>query len=165
MTSSTLTSTAMKIPLFLLIGWMTILGVGCNRKPETLVEGGFDELEMEAAIARARGETDDFIQELLAQNGTDFAVKAPIEENGVTEHFWLTDVVYRDGEFEGVIGNEPGMVSNVSMGQKWTIRKSEISDWMFVRDEKIHGNYTMRPLLSTMPDEEAAAWRSLLAEP
>jgi len=29
----------------------------------------------------------------------------------------------------------------------------------------MHGNYTMRPLLKTMPPEEAAKFRSLLADP
>jgi len=34
-------------------------------------------------------------------------------------------------------------VGNVKIGQKWTIKQSEISDWMFMRDGKIYGNYTM----------------------
>jgi uncharacterized protein YegJ (DUF2314 family) len=36
---------------------------------------------------------------------------------------------------------------------------------MFMRDGKMHGNYTMRPLLKAMPEEEAAKLRSLLASP
>jgi uncharacterized protein YegJ (DUF2314 family) len=39
-----------------------------------------------------------------------------------------------------------------------------MSDWMFMRDGKMHGNYTMRPLLKTMPAEQAAKLRSMLAE-
>lgn len=133
--------------------------------PDTLVTEGYDEAEMDAAIARARSEVDKFIAELAAGNGTDFGVKAPIEDNGQVEHFWLTDVTYSDGQFEGLIGNDPGMVTNVTFGQKWKIGKSEISDWTFMRDGKMHGNYTMRPLLKTMPEEEAAMYRSMLAEP
>ena len=34
-----------------------------------------------------------------------------------------------------------------------------------MRDGKMYGNYTMRPLLKTMPEEEAAKFRSLLASP
>jgi uncharacterized protein YegJ (DUF2314 family) len=146
------------VPLFLVF-------CSCSQQPETLVDGGYDEAEMDAAIARARSEVDAFIAELDAGNGTNFAVKAPIEDDGETEHFWLTDVVYRDGEFEGVIGNDPGIVTNVKFGQKWTIEKSDISDWMFMRDDKMHGNYTMRPLLKTMPEQEAAKFREMLAEP
>ncbi len=103
--------------------------------------------------------------EVAAGNGEMFAVKAPIEDGGETEHFWLTDVVYKDGEFEGTIGNDPGMVKNVTIGQQWKLKKMEISDWMFFRDDKMHGNYTMRPLLKTMPEDEAEQYRAMFAQP
>jgi uncharacterized protein YegJ (DUF2314 family) len=146
---------------FLLFWFLSLVLIicSCRRDPETLVRSGYDEQEMEKAIARARAEIDLFIAALEKKHGSDFAVKAPIKDRGETEHFWLTDVTYRDGSFEGVIGNEPGVVTNVKMGQKWTIKKSDVSDWMFMRDEKMHGNYTMRSLLKTM------TWRSQFAEP
>jgi uncharacterized protein YegJ (DUF2314 family) len=149
--------------------WLVMVAVGlccsCSKTPDTLVKGGYDQKEMDAAIARARSEVDSFIAELSKGSGEDFSVKAPISDKGQTEHFWLTDVVYRNGEFQGQIGNDPGIVRNVKFGQKWTIKKAEISDWMFMRDGKMHGNYTMRPLLKTMPAKEAAAMRALLANP
>jgi uncharacterized protein YegJ (DUF2314 family) len=120
---------------------------------------------MDAAIARARREVDSFIEEMSKGNGTDFAVKGPIQDKGETEHFWLTDIVYHNGKFEGIIGNDPGMVTNVKSGQKWTVKKSEISDWMFMRNGKMYGNYTLRPLLKTMSEEEAEKFRSILANP
>jgi uncharacterized protein YegJ (DUF2314 family) len=139
---------------------------GCGKStPDTLVESGYDEQEMEAAIARARSELDSFIAELAKPTGSDHAVKAPIEDDGETEHFWLTDVSFMDGTFEGTINNDPGIVGNVKIGQKWTIKKSDISDWLFMRNGKMHGNYTMRPLLKTMPEDEAAKFRSMLADP
>lgn len=147
------------LPLLLLVC------CSCNKTPDTLVTGGYDEKEMEAAIAKAKGSVDSFITELKNKNGSDFSVKAPIEDNGETEHFWLTDITYNNGQFEGIIGNEPGLVSNVTIGQKWTIAKADISDWMFMREGKIHGNYTMRPLLATLPADEAEQMRSMLAEP
>ena len=144
---------------------LVLMICSCRRDPDTLVRCGYDEQEMERALARARAEIDVFIAALERGQGSDFAVKAPITDRGETEHFWLTDVTYRDGSFEGLIGNEPGMVTNVKLGQKWTIKKLEVSDWMFMRDEKMHGNYTIRPLLKTMTKEEAQTWRSRFAEP
>ena len=139
---------------------------GCGKSaPDTLIQSGYDVQEMDEAIARARSEVDAFIAELSNPTGTDHAVKAPIEDDGETEHFWLTDLSFKNGEFRGTINNEPGIVDNVTIGQKWTIKKTDISDWMFMRDGKIHGNYTMRPLLKTMPKDEAAKWRSMLADP
>lgn len=146
--------------------WMIVVLVGCARsKPETLVEGGYDEQEMEAAIARARAEADSFLRELSHPTGTNHAVKAAIVDAGKTEHFWLTEASFADGTFAGTINNEPGIVGNVKMGQRWTVKKEEISDWLFLRDGKMYGNYTLRPLLKTMPAEEADKLRSMLAEP
>ena len=51
------------------------------------------------------------------------------------------------------------------LGQKWKLPKQEISDWMFMKYEKMHGNYTLRPLLKTMSKTEAARWRAVFAEP
>jgi uncharacterized protein YegJ (DUF2314 family) len=141
-------------------------GAGGNDDgPSTLIEGGYDQKEMDAAIARARSEVDTFIATMTSGNGSDFAVKVPIEDGGETEHFWLTDISYGNGEFSGLIGNDPGIVSNVTFGQAMKVAKNEISDWMYMRDGKMHGNYTLRPLLATMDKEQAAFYRSMLAEP
>ena len=156
----------MKSFIRLLLIFSILIFWSCSSEPpETLVEDGYDQQEMNAAIAQARSEVDLFISELTNGNGTDFAVKAPIEDQGETEHFWLTDITYQNGAFEGTIGNEPGVVTNVKFGQKWTIKKSEISDWLFMREGKMHGNYTIRPLLKTMPEGKAAQIKAILANP
>lgn len=140
--------------------------VACGgNRPDTLVDGGYDEVEMNAAMARARREVDGFIATFQKGDGSDFAIKTPIHDNDETEHFWLTDISYGDGEFEGKIGNDPGIVSNVSFGQTMRVRKEDISDWLFMRDGKMHGNYTLRPLLATMTEERVRYYRSILAEP
>jgi uncharacterized protein YegJ (DUF2314 family) len=139
---------------------------GCGKpKPETLVSSGYDVQEMDLAIARARREVDSFVLELAKPTGTDHAVKVPIVDGDETEHFWLIDISYENGEFKGEIGNEPGSVNNVKLGQKWTAKKNEISDWMFLKDGKVYGNFTVRPLLKTMSDDQVKAYREKLAEP
>jgi uncharacterized protein YegJ (DUF2314 family) len=149
--------------LFLLLALLVCCG--CGSKPDTLAETGYDQHEMDAAIARARRELGWFLGEMAAGNGSDWSVKVPVADGGKVEHFWLTSIVYRDGKFTGLIGNNPGVVSNVSFGDEWTVGWSQISDWMFVRDGKIHGNYTMRPLLKTLPPEKARQLHAMLAQP
>lgn len=152
----------MKRFTFLLI---VLLASACTKKPETLIEGGYDQQEMDAAIARARSEVDSFIAVLAKNDGSNFAVKVPITDKGETEHFWLTNVFYREGQFSGLLGNDPGTVTNVKYGDTITVAKAEISDWLYMRDGKMYGNYTLRPLLATMPAEEAAQYKAMLAEP
>ena len=139
-----------------------LLLIGCSKEPETLVRAGYDETAMNAAIERARKEVDQFLKVLAANDADSFSVKAPITDKNGTEHFWITDVRYANGEFAGKIGNDPGIVENVKMGQDWKIKKSEISDWMFVRGEKIHGGYTIDPLLPTMDKARADEMRRKL---
>lgn len=140
---------------------------GCKGrdKPDTLVESGYDQKEMDEAIARARKEVDAFIAELASPKGSEHAVKAPIQDAGKTEHFWLSNVTYQNETFEGTINNEPGVVNNVKLGQKWKVAKAEISDWMYMLNDKMHGNYTMRPLLQTLPKDQAEQLRAMLATP
>jgi uncharacterized protein YegJ (DUF2314 family) len=149
----------------LIVTLIALFACSCTKKPETLIESGYDEHEMEAAIARARREVDTFVSELSAPTGTSHAVKVPVQDDGKTEHFWLIDVTYKDGKFEGTIDNEPGTVRNVKLGDKRSVARQEITDWMFMRGGKMYGNYTMRPLFKAMPEGEAAKYRSMLAEP
>ena len=155
----------MKLLTLLTYTALALASIGCSSKPETLVEAGYDEAEMVAATQRAIDEVDSFIADLNSGRSENYAVKAPVEDAGQTEHFWLTGVSYANDKFTGTIGNEPGMVSNVKMGQEYTLGKTEISDWMYMRDGKMYGNYTMRPLLATMPDDEAERFRSMFANP
>lgn len=146
-------------------GSTTAAAPAAEEEDPTLVRGGYDQAEMDAAIAKARATVDTFIVELEKGQGDSFSVKAPITDGEETEHFWLGQLAYKDGTFSGTIDNVPGVVGNVKLGDKWTIAKADISDWMFMRDGKMHGNYTMRPLLKTLPPDEAAMYRSMLAEP
>lgn len=105
---------------WLMIVLVTICCACHAGKPETLAEGGYDEADMSAAIARAKSELKAFIAALESGKGTNFAIK---------------------------------------------VRNEDISDWLFMRDGKMYGNYTLRPLLATMPEEAAAYYKAMLAEP
>lgn len=149
----------------LLCGLVLVFLAACSRppadKPDTLVNE-FDEAAMDAAIARARQETPTFLAALAKGDADSYSVKAPISENGKTEHFWISDVTYRDGVFSGKIANEPGIVTHVRLGQPWTVTEGEISDWMVVQSGRIHGGYTIDPLLPSFPEAEAEALRGKL---
>lgn len=151
----------MKVIPFLIS--VLLLASACSRQPDTLVgEDQYDEEEMNAAIEHARLETAEFLKALTNGTGESFSVKAPIKDSHGTEYFWLTDLTYEAGVFHGKIGNDPGIVTNVKFGQEWSLRAEEISDWMYIREAKIHGGYTIDPLLQSMPKKEAEALRSRL---
>ena len=139
--------------------------VGCGKKsPESLMNVGHDETEMAKAIEKARNEVDFFVNELADPAGKDHAVKIALKDGDKIEHVWLTEVTFADGSFTGKINNAPTIVSNASMGESKTVKKTEISDWLFFYDSTMYGNFTVRPFLDSMPKKEAEKMRLLLGE-
>jgi uncharacterized protein YegJ (DUF2314 family) len=147
--------------LSLLFLGMVLFLVGCHKRPDTLVSS-YDQKAMETAISTAKGRVDEFIAVLQSNGADSFSVKAPITDSHGTEHFWITDVSFADGFFTGKVGNEPGIVKNVRFGQDWRIAKGDISDWMYMKGDKIHGGFTIDPLLASYPKEQADAVRAKL---
>ena len=126
-----------------------------------------DDAEMNAAIASARSSLPTFWDKLAKpEPGEDgFALKVRIVDGGQSEHFWLVEVK-RDGDkLSGRINNEPNLVGNVKEGDRYNFAEADITDWMFMRNGKIVGNATMRPLLKQMAPEEAEVYRKMLETP
>ncbi|MBL8049422.1 MAG: DUF2314 domain-containing protein [Chthonomonas sp.] len=157
------------IPAFGIIGALLYFSQR-NRVPETFggtVSGETMQREMDAAIAHARVTVDDFIAALTSEFGTDFSVKKMFEdaESDRSEHAWLTDLTYKDGVFTGKLGNDMAFLKKYKLGETYSVHRDDISDWMFIRDDKMHGNFTMRPLFYNMSPQEVTEWKQQLADP
>jgi len=96
---------------------------------------------MAAAIAKARASLPDFWRKFAHHSANE------------------------DRFINATVGNTPENVTYVKFGQRIEFEQDQISDWMYYRDGKIVGNFTMRPLLARMPSAEAAHYRAMLAEP
>ena len=151
--------------LLLLALVLALVGLGACEKapPETLFTGSYDESQMDEAMAEARAKWDHFVTAFEAGDADDYSVKVAIEDGEEVEHFWAVDLKYENGKFEGMIGNEPGLVSNIAYGDRVTIDPETLSDWLFVKDDQMHGNYTLRVMMATMDPEEAKLWQAQLA--
>lgn len=130
--------------------------------PDTLVSGGYSQREMDQAIKRANSELPSFLEELEKADADTYSIKTPITDGDDVEHFWIVDIKYKDGVFSGKVGNDPGIVGNVKFGDHITVNEDEISDWMYMKNGKIYGGYTIDPLLATMSKEEADSYRQIL---
>ena len=95
---------------------------------------------------------------------SDFSLKVRIRDKDATEHFWLVDVERRNVRTFGTIDNDPETVNNVKAGDRVEIPEADITDWTYMRDGKIVGNFTIRPLLKSMPPEQAEKVRKALAD-
>jgi uncharacterized protein YegJ (DUF2314 family) len=120
-----------------------------------------DDPAMAEAIATARKTVPELLTAI--KEGVDtYCVKAPISDRNGTEHFWLSQVKYADGKFTGKIDNEPDMVKCVKLGDSYSVKEGEISDWMYLRNGKATGNVTLKALLPHMTPKERAVTKKAM---
>jgi uncharacterized protein YegJ (DUF2314 family) len=127
-----------------------------------------DDPEMAAAIAKARSTLPEFwkAREAEAEGEENFSLKVMVPYgSGKHEHMWLVDIDREDDKLSGTISNQPAYATNVSQGDVHEFTEAEISDWTFMRNGKMVGNETMRPLLKRMSPEEAAPYRAMYEKP
>lgn len=139
---------------------------GCGKRDDVIAVES-DDPEMEAAIAKARETLPEFWSALEArrEGESGFSLKVRMEYEGDVEHIWVGEIERRDGKIMGTIDNDPDALKNVKLGDRIEIKEADISDWTYLRNGKIVGNETLRPLLKHMPADEAAAVREKLADP
>jgi uncharacterized protein YegJ (DUF2314 family) len=126
-----------------------------------------DDADMKSAIAKAREALPRFWQsfEHPQPGEADFALKVKITDKHGTEHFWASKLERKDGKIMGTIDNDPNIVRRVKMGDRVEIPEADISDWTYLRGDKIVGNYTLRALFKHMSAKEVAKYKAMLAEP
>jgi uncharacterized protein YegJ (DUF2314 family) len=70
-----------------------------------------------------------------------------------------------DGSYSGKFANVPRDLPGKKAGDVAEFKEADISDWMFMRNDKIVGGETIRPLLKSMPKADADALRARLESP
>ena len=126
-----------------------------------------EDAEMNEAMAKARATIAEFWRQFEKPGAgvEDFALKVRIKDENGTEFFWLIDIERGSGRHSGKIDNDPGIVKNVTIGQRYEFTDDEIVDWSFMRNGKMVGNETMRALMKYVSAEDAARYREMLEQP
>src|SRR6185295_1595260 len=125
--------------------------------------------EMNAAIARGRATLPTFWASYDApkpsETGHSLKVRFPNPRNN-GEHIWMADVKKTaDGGYSGRFANAPRDLPGKKAGEVALFKEADISDWMFMRNGKIVGGETIRPLLKSLPKADADALRAKLETP
>jgi len=112
--------------------------------------------ELDAAIQQARDSLLIFIDTIAAPHTdrTFVAVKVRFFPPGESvQDIWVDRVTYSDGVFRGNMGDDiPSL--KLELGQKITIEKEDVIDWMIVQSGKLIGGYTIRLAVQRMSPEE-----------
>ena len=144
---------------------MLMLPALAQLKPDVVPVPNSDEA-MAKAIAKARATLPDFFAILAKpqQGDNGFAVKIHYDfGNNRGEHIWANTIAVNGKDISANISNQPRDIPNLKFGQRVTVPVTQLSDWMFIRDGKIHGGQTIRAVLPMLPPDRAAEMRARLA--
>jgi uncharacterized protein YegJ (DUF2314 family) len=124
--------------------------------------------EMNAAIARARDTLPTFWASYDAPKPTEsgHCLKVRFAGDSYVEHIWMADVEkLPDGNYSGRFSNEPDSLPGKHMLDQAEFEQADITDWMFMRNDKIVGMETIKPLFKSMPKKDADAMRARMEQP
>ena len=104
--------------------------------------------EMSAAIQAARETISSFFDafEDPQPNQTGFLLKIRYVEGERSEHIWLADLDFATMPATGTVANETTFPGLAYM-QRGSFVPDQITDWMYLEDDKLVGGYTTRLLL------------------
>lgn len=154
------------LPLILAL---LLASVSCKEQPgyvskdensgDPVYNVGESDKAMDAAIAKAIQTYPDFLKALAAQDSSnsEYSVKCGFHYGSGgdgTEHMWLTDLHYKGDKLFGLLGNTPANVITYQEGDTIEVDKRIVSDWMYARDGKLVGGYTIRALYDKMTAAE-----------
>lgn len=109
------------------------------------------------AIDKAKNTLADFNKALQSKNPSysEFAVKKKyLTNNGYAEHMWIAGITIENGDYKGFLNNDPEQNIGVKLGDKVTVKKSEITDWMYLDNDVLKGGYTIRAIRNKLSKEE-----------
>src|ERR1700722_15487245 len=107
-----------------------------------------DDAEMNAAIARARDTLPTFWASFDApkpsETGHGLKVRFAVGPERF-QHTWMSDgEKLPDGNFSGRFANQPSDLPDMNEGDQVEFEQAQISDWLFIRNEKVVGGETIR---------------------
>jgi uncharacterized protein YegJ (DUF2314 family) len=153
---------------------LVILAFTSESRPAVAQSGGIvgvpsADAAVKIAQAKARASLPDFWKALQKPSPGEekFSLKVGMSTGGRdSEHIWVNAIErLSDSRFAGRLNNDPRDIEGRKSGDRVEFDEAQISDWMFMRNGKIVGNETMRPLLEHMPEDVAARYRALLEKP
>lgn len=113
-----------------------------------------DDPRLKAAEAEARRRFPEFATALETDTGKRFSVKARISRQGKAEHIWIEVGRMADGKITGRLGNEPVELTGLRLGSEVEIETGEVEDWVFERDGKPVGMFTV-PVIQQILEERS----------
>jgi len=123
--------------------------------------------EMELAILEAKKTLPEILKKLDAipasWSDVTFKVEFPVTEDR-SEFMWVAFVERKEATYTGILSNDPRYIDYAKFGDAVTFEKSQIADWQYLKNGKLHGHYTTRVLLDELDPEQRMQMQAILSE-
>lgn len=149
-----------------LLAMMAAMLLATSAIAQNITQVANENAAVNAAITEAQAKLPVFFERLQKPRPGDsgFSVKIRYDVgNNSGEHIWAADPVRAGDAITATISNVPRDIKNLAKGDRVTVPIARITDWLYVRDGKYHGAYTVRALLPFMKKDEADDMRKRLA--
>jgi len=147
--------------LFLLCA---VLFFSCEKPSEppeiTVIQVYQDDMEIARIADDARNTLPVFFRYLTREGakGEHCYVKYPFmadDDSGIDrEQIWLNGIRFKNGRYFGVLVSVPRYLSGMKKGDTVIFDIDTITDWMYVRGEKIIGGESIKYLLEKIPEHQ-----------
>jgi uncharacterized protein YegJ (DUF2314 family) len=137
---------------------------GSSQAPAVMVPT--EDKAMAAAIAEARRTLPVFWRMYDAPPaGTgNYQVNVALpSDGGGLEYIWIEVKGHTPTTVTGRIDNPPDHLHGMAYNQVITVSTETIADWMYVKDDKLWGNFTTRVMLKYSPPEVAEQMNAVLS--
>jgi uncharacterized protein YegJ (DUF2314 family) len=117
---------------------------------------------MNAAIAEAVKTYPGFVRLLSAPDSsvTHLSVKMFFAYDGGNEHMWVNELHFKDGKLFGVLDSDPMYVDHLKTGDTLLVNKDSVSDWLYVKNGKMVGGYTVIVTYNSLDSAEKKEFKA-----
>jgi len=123
-----------------------------------------DDRDMNAAIAEARRTLPMFWRAYELRAGEQFTVKVAFDNSeGGREHLWIGNFRRNGDAFTGQLVNAPALLPGKKLGDWMEFSEHQISDWSYVKNNRLWGSFTTRVILSRMDPSALPELRAFLS--
>lgn len=141
-----------------------------GRKPSVDPGPRFDKVrdsdaEFKQTVIRARATLNVFkelIQMASRKDGVTLMIKTRIVDDGNGAFMWLNEAREAGDGFSGVLFEVPASFKEHRVGEKISVKRDCIMDWMVNDNGLVHGGYSIRLLRAREPENERARFDSYM---
>ncbi len=140
-------SPILKVALIIPLGTIVLLMV-CPKTPKNVGRITQADPEIQAASLHAQDTLPEFIKQLdHPKAGARYAVKGGFRTSAGNEYLWVAGLTLKGSTFAGTLDEEPAVAREHHKGDKVSVDRKDVYDWIIYDNGQIQGGFTDEVLM------------------